>query len=160
MFMLLLAIVFVLTATITIKRLRRRSTLIVPATLSVLALGWGAWAIFALVRLFEQVAHLAPEDKATILANGISEALKPSGLHLLVAAGVLTSAVLLDRRLRTAKTALQAARAAPPGSRCARHSERIAPYSCGRCGNFTCDTCLRPKLGACSACEERLAHAA
>src|SRR5687768_14954240 len=30
----------------------------------------------------------------------------------------------------------------PPGAQCARHVEVPAVLTCGRCGNFACDTCV------------------
>ncbi len=140
-----------------VLRLRRGATALVPATLCLLALLSLVLAFLGLTRVFFDIAHVAPADKAAFLSNGISEMMNALVIRDFVALPLLlVGGYFLDRRLRRRRQVpVDPAHAAPEGGRCANHPDQRASIVCPRCGTFVCDACTAVDLKLCASCAPR-----
>jgi hypothetical protein len=153
-------ILFVVGLVLFLRRRRRGDTIAVPVALMVLALvdaGVILVSVAMLEQVFRAVERVSPADKATILAAGISEAMKVTAIGLAVQVPLLIGAWIVDRRLRKPREPeLPTAAEAPPGTRCTAHPAAPATRVCSRCGAFMCAVCAQVDGVRCAACLTRL----
>ncbi len=93
-------IIFIICLVIVFRRQRRNVTLVVPAVIGGIGLLGTILTLVSFVGTLEAVANVAPADKATILANGISEAINEAAFWLIVELPIFVAAYFFDRWLR------------------------------------------------------------
>lgn len=98
-------LVFIVCLVIVFRRKRRDVTIVVPAVIGGVALLGAIRPLVDLIGAFKATANVAPADKATILANGISQAMNEAASSLMVAIPVFVAAYFFDRWLRKRSSA-------------------------------------------------------
>ena len=142
-----------------VRRRRAGVTVAVPVGLMGLGVVRTVLVLVTLVQLaaaFKALGHVRPEDKSTVLAASISEAMNAAAFGVALELPLLGAAWFVDRWLRRRQEQrLPPAAPAPAGSRCAAHADTPATHICSRCGAFMCAGCAQADGIRCSACLTR-----
>ena len=155
----MVCIAFFVCLVLFVRRGRQGVTIAVPVGVMGLGVVRGVLIGITVVHLivtFRQLGSVRAEDKQTILAAGIEEAMQYATFGASFEIPLLIVAWLADRTLRKRqRPRFPPAQPAPEGTRCAAHAEAPATHICARCGGFMCAGCSALDGNLCASCVGR-----